>query len=181
MSSCARSDGIAGSSLSAKRHIPIPFPRRPVVGRERLAPNRSVRIRFVPLKHGDDRFPFKNVFCVKSSDVAVEGTDLGDIKYDHIAIRPINTPKPGLRIEQAKCRALKRDPIKFSDELVGISEAVQDFMAGACRIKLEPFRAIIEPRLEFFVADFPLADEKIEIVIRGSFRRNNIQIASWGE
>src|SRR5215475_9562107 len=102
MSSCARSDGMAGSSLSAKRHIPIPFPRRSVVGRERLAPNRTIRIRFVPLKHDDDRFPFKNVFCVKSSDVAVEGTNLGNVHYYRIAIRPINAPKSGLRIEQAK-------------------------------------------------------------------------------
>src|SRR5215510_3359620 len=91
-----------GSFLSAKCHMPIPFPRRSVVGRERLAPNRIIRIRFVPLKHDDDRFPFKNVFCVKSSDVAIEGTDLGNVHYDRIAIRPINTPKSGLRIEQAK-------------------------------------------------------------------------------
>src|SRR5215475_213185 len=73
-----------GSFLSAKCHMPIPFPRRSVVGRERLAPNRIIRIRFVPLKHDDDRFPIKNVH------------------YDRIAIRPINTPKFGLRIEQAK-------------------------------------------------------------------------------
>jgi hypothetical protein len=65
--------------------------------------------------------------------------------------------------------------------LVGIPEAVQDFMAGAGRIKLKPFRTIIESCLEFFVADFPLADEKIEIIVRGGFRRNDFQIASWGE
>jgi hypothetical protein len=76
---------------------------------------------------------------------------------------------------------MKRDPIKLSDELVGISETVQDFMAGAGRIKLKPLCAIVESCLEFFVADFPLADEKIEIVVRGSFRWNNFQIAGWGE
>ena len=93
---------VRGSCLSAKCHIPIPFPRRSVVGPERLAPNWTIRIRFVPLKHDDDRFPFKNVFCVKSSDVAIEGTDLRNVHYDRVAIRPINTPKSGLRIEQAK-------------------------------------------------------------------------------
>src|SRR5262245_59508345 len=138
--------------------MPIPFPRRSVVGRERLTPDRTIRIRFVPLKHYDDRFSFKNVFCVKSSDLAIEGTNLGNIHYDCAAIRPINTPKSDLRIEQAKRRAMKRDSIKFSDELVGISESVQDFMAGAGRIKLKPFRAILESGLEFFVTDFPLAD-----------------------
>ena len=94
---------------------------------------------------------------------------------------PSKTPKPGLRIEQAKGRALKRDSVKFSDELIGISEPVQDFMAVAHRVEFNPFRAIVESCLEFFVADFPIADEKIEIVVRGSFRRNNFEIASWGE
>src|SRR5262245_32026037 len=90
------------SSQFTKCHIPIPFPRRSVVGRERLAPDRTVGIRFVPLKHDDDGFQFKNIFRIKSSDVAVEGTDLWNVHYDCIAIRPINTPKSGLRIEQPK-------------------------------------------------------------------------------
>jgi len=54
-------------------------------------------------------------------------------------------------------------------------------MAGAGRIKLKPFRAIVEPCLEFSVPDFPITDEEIEIVVRGSFGRNNFQIAGWGE
>jgi hypothetical protein len=44
-----------GSFLSAKRHAPIPFPSRSVVGRERLAPYRTIGIRFVPLKHADEK------------------------------------------------------------------------------------------------------------------------------
>jgi hypothetical protein len=50
-------------------------------------------------------------------------------------------------------------------------------MAFIGRFKLKPFRTIVESGLEFFVVDFPPADDKIEIVGRGSFRRGDFQIA----
>ncbi|MGH7596828.1 MAG: hypothetical protein ACREOI_10780 [bacterium] len=166
-----------GLAISVKRHIPIPFPRFSIVGRECLTPDRVLRVRFVPLKHDNDWLSFKNVLRVKFSNVAIKRTDLRNVQHDDIAIRPIKTPKSGLRIKQAKCCALKRGPVKCSDELVGIPETVQNFMAFVGRFKLEPFRTIVESGLEFFVVDFPPADDKIEIVGRGSFRGNNFQIS----
>jgi hypothetical protein len=50
-------------------------------------------------------------------------------------------------------------------------------MAFVGRFKLKPFRAIVEPGLEFFVVNFPPADDKIEIVGRGGFRWTDFQIA----
>jgi hypothetical protein len=153
-----------GLALPEKRHIPIPFPRFAVIGRECLAPNRILGVRFVPLIHNNNWLSCKNVPRVKFPNVASERTDLGNLQHNFVAIRPIKTPKFGLRIEQAQGCALKRDPVRFSDELVGVSEAVQNFMALAGRVKLEPFRTIVESGSEFFVVDFPPADDKIEIV-----------------
>ncbi|MDQ3256776.1 MAG: hypothetical protein M3R15_23270, partial [Acidobacteriota bacterium] len=152
--------------LPVKRHIPIPFPRFPVIGRECLTPSRNIRVRFVPLKYGDDRLSFKNVLRVKLSEMAVERADLGNIQHDHIAVSPIDAPQFRLRIEKAQSHSCKRHTVKFGAVLIEVSEAIEYFAGFVCSFKFNPFLAVVKPRFEFPVVYSPSADPKIEILLR---------------
>ncbi len=93
----------------------------------------------------------------------------GNVHHHRIAIRPVNTPEPGPWVEQAKRCAFKRNALKFSDELIYVTEPVQNFATLARRLKLNPFIIIVESCLEFSVVNRPLAEKEIEIRVGRSF------------
>ena len=159
--------------LLGKSHTPIPFPRFAIVGRKCLTPGRRRGISFVPFKHDDDGLSCNNILRVKPSNVALERADLRYIQDHDIAIGPIQTPESGFRIKQAKGSALKRDAVEYGGELIGIAKAIENLMTLAGRLELKPLGTLVQTGFKFLVMDFPVADEKIEILVRRGCRSND--------
>ena len=80
--------------------MPVPFPGLPVVGRERLRPNGSVWITRIPAKLHDDLFFLVSVPRKEAADFVFKRADLGNVQFDCLAVRPIDTPKSGLGTEE---------------------------------------------------------------------------------
>ena len=86
--------------FSVESHVPVPFPRLPVVGRERLRPNRSIEITRIPAELHDDVFFFVSVPRIEAADFVFKRADLWNLQHDCLAVCPIDTPESGPGLDE---------------------------------------------------------------------------------